>query len=250
MEEFTPEESLDINQQEQEIELEDAIEKPNLSSIESKDPSLTDGLKIVYNKEVPMDLKLETKEGQKDIASFELIRVKVLSDSSSKETSPTCVKVELSSENDLLFHYTSIIDEGTFAKMKKLQNLKIEFSEYCELVEKICENCINSPDIYIGLFIIQKEGISKLQFVKGSDFKFLELLLIEFKGSSDEIIHKQMIYRFAYLKSKLEYDKKCIKMAGDIILENNPELLQPILDCNETYQIDVNKFFGKKLLEK
>ena len=128
MEEFTPEESLDINQQEQEIELEDAIEKPNLSSIESKDPSLTDRLKIVYNKEVPMDLKLETKEGQKDIASFELIRVKVLSDSSSKETSPTCVKVELSSENDLLFHYTSIIDEGTFAKMKKLQNLKIEFS--------------------------------------------------------------------------------------------------------------------------
>lgn len=244
---YTPQ-SSENNQSE--IELENAIEKPNLSSIESKDPSLTDGFKIIYNKEVPIDIKLETKEGRKDLASYEFIRFKLLSDSVNKETGPKRVKLELTNENDLLFHYTNIIDEKAFLKMKQQQNLTIEFSEYCDLVQKICENCINFPDTYICVFIIHKEGISKLQFVKGSEFKFLELLMLEFKCSSDEIIQKQMVYRFALLKSKLDYNKKCIQATGDVILNINPDILQPILDESENYKMNINKFFGKNHVEK
>ena len=108
---YTPQDS-EYNQSE--IELENAIEKPNLSSLESKDPSLTDGYKIIYNKEVPIDIKLESKEGRKDLASYEFIRFKLLSDSANKENGPKRVKLELSNESDLLFHYTNIIDEKTF----------------------------------------------------------------------------------------------------------------------------------------
>lgn len=249
MEEYPPEERNDLNPPE--MELEDAITKPDLSNIESKDPSLTDGFKIIYNKEVPLDVKLETKEGPKDLASFEPLRCKLLSDAESKEATPGRVKVELSWESDLLFHYTSIVDETTFLDMKKKQNLNIEFPEFCNLVEKICEDCIKNPDIFIGVFTINKDdGNAKLQFVKGSDFKFLELLLIEFKKSSDEIIQKDMLYRFAYLKSKLEYNKKVIKIAGDVILECNPDVIQPILENNDNYNLDINKFFGNKVEEK
>ena len=247
MDEYTPEPSMDINQQE--IDLENAIENPNLSNLESKDPSLIDGFKIVYNKEIPMDLKLKLKDEEKDIALFELIRCKILSDSIDNE-SPKRIKIELSSEKDLFFHYTNIVDENTFLDMKKKQKLTIDFSEYCNLIENICENCINSPDSYIGVFLIQKEGLSKLQFVKSSDFKFLELLILEFKCSSDEIINKHMIYRFTQLKSKLEYEKKCIKLAGNVILENNPDILQNILENNENYLVNVNKYFGKQLVQK
>ena len=244
---YTPQDS-EYNQSE--IELENAIEKPNLSSMEAKDPSLTDGYKIIYNKEVPIDIKLESKEGRKDLASYELIRFKLLSDSVNKETGPKRVKLELSNESDLLFHYTNIIDEKIFLKMKQQQNLTIEFSEYCELVQKICENCIKFPDTYICVLLIQKEGISKLQFIKGSEFKFLELLSLDFKCSSDEIIQKQMIYRFALLKSQLDYNKKCIQATGDVILKINPDALQPILDESENYKMNINKFFGQNLLEK
>ena len=101
------------------------------------------------------------------------------------------------------------------------------------------------------MFTIQKDdGISKLQFVKGSDFKFLELLLLEFNKSSDEIIQKDMLYRFSYLKSKLEYDKKVIKIAGDVIMECNQDVIGPILETNDNYNLDINKFFGNKLEEK
>ena len=42
--------------------LEDAISEPELTSIESKDPSLYNDYKILYNKEVPLDLIYEDRE--------------------------------------------------------------------------------------------------------------------------------------------------------------------------------------------
>ena len=59
-----------------------------------------------------------------------------------------------------------------------------------------------------------------------------------------------MIYRFSYLKSQIEYDKKALKIAGDVILECNPDIMQPILESNDNYNLDVNKFFGNKTVEK
>ena len=244
---YSRDERSDINYRDD--DLEDAIPKPNLSSVESKDPSLIDGYKIIYNKEVPLDIKYETNEETKQIAEFESIRFKLLSDAVNDEGIPQCVKLELSWESDLLFHYTNIVDENTFLNIKKKQNLNIDFPDYCDLVIKICDNCIKNPDIFIGELTIQKDGIAKLQFIKGSDFKFLELLLLEFKNSSDEIIKKHMIYRFTYLKSKIEYDKKALKIAGDVILECNPDIMQPILESNDNYTLDVNKFFKNKTFE-
>ena len=245
---FTPQQRSEMNPPEN--ELEDAIPMPNLSSVEAKDPSLVDGFKIIYNKEVPLDIKLETDEQPKDIASVEPIRCKILSDASSNESTPQRVKFELSWESDLLFHYTNIVDENTFLDIKKKQNLNIDYPQYCNLVSKICDDCIKNPDVFIGVLTIQKEGNAKLQFVKGSDFKFLELLLLEFKNTPDEIIKKHMLYRFAYLKAKLEYDKKALKIAGDVILDCNPDIMNTILDTNDNYKLDINKFFANKTVEK
>ena len=232
------------------VDLEDAIDKPDLSKIESKDPSLIDGYKVIYNKEVPLDIKLDTNEGPKDIASFENLRCKLLSDAVNPEGTPTRVKLELSWESNLTFHYTNIVDEQKFLDMKKKQNLNIDFPQYCNLLTKICDDCIKTPDTFIGVFTIKKDGISQLQFIKGSDFKFLELLLLDFKNSSDDIIQKHMLYRFAYLKAKLDYNKKALKAAGDVIMECNPEIMNPILDNNDNYHLDINKFFGNKMIEE
>ena len=106
------------------------------------------------------------------------------------------------------------------------------------------------PDTYIGSFTFNKDdGNGKLQFVKQSDFKLLELLIIDFKKSSDEIIQKNMLYRFACLKSQLEYDKKVITIAGDVIMQCNPDVVQPILETHSNYNLDINKFFGSSIEE-
>lgn len=224
--------------------LEDAIPQPDLSSFESKDPSLYNEYKIIYNKEVPIDIKLEEKQEMKDIASGALIRFKLLYKAKSQEELPLNVKLELSWENDIFFLYTNFVDINIFAEIKRNQKFIIDFSQYCNLIERLCDNCIKYPDTYIGEFIIQNNDVSKLQFIKISPFKDLELLNLEFKKVSDQIIEKHILYRFGYIKSKIEYNKKVMKIAGDVINECNPEIIQPFLEQNDNYRLDINKFFG------
>ena len=231
------------------IKLEDAISKPDLSIIESKDPSLSDGFKIIYNKEVPLYLKHQTNEGLEDFASSELINFKILSDATSEEAPPSRVKIELTWEKDLLFHYSNIIDEQKYLDIKKKQRFLIDFPEYCNTIQKICEYCITNPDIYIGEFTIEKNMIPELRFMKSSPFKYLDLLVLEFKNSPNEIIRKQLLYKFSYIKSKIEYNKKAIKAAGDVILDLNPDIMNPILDKKNNYILDINKFFCNKFEE-
>ena len=49
---YMPEEGSGGENNPPQVDLEDAIDMPDLSTIESKDPSLIDGYKIIYNKEV------------------------------------------------------------------------------------------------------------------------------------------------------------------------------------------------------
>lgn len=231
-----------------------AINEPNLSVLNEQDPSISDSFKIIYNKKVPMEIKLKNKNKEKDLASFEPINCKLLIDNNNDNINgnnkPNHIKIELSSVNDIYFHFTNIIDENKFKKIKKEQNLNLNFSEFCKLLEKLCENCRTSPDQYICFFLLNKQGNSTLQFIKNSDIKFVELLLLEFNISPDDVIKKQINYRFFYLKSKLDYQKKCIELVGDFILKKNPDILPLILRVNDKYNFNVYKFFGKDLIGK
>ena len=224
--------------------LEDAISEPELTSIESKDPSLYNDYKILYNKEVPLDLIYEDREEPDNIVSSALIRFKLLYKAKSTEEFPLNVKLELSWENDIFFLYTNFVDINIFAEIKRNQKFNIDFTQYCKLIERLCDNCIKDPDAYFGEFIIQNDGVSKLQFIKITPFKDLELLNLEFKKVSDKIIEKHILYRFGYIKSKLEYNKKVMKVAGDVINECNPEIIQPFLERNDNYNLNIKKFFG------
>ena len=222
-------------------EYEEAIPNPNFSGLESKDPSLLEGYKVLFNMEIPMDLKLEIKEGQKEVSSLEGINFKVLKLQSLSEAAPNHIRIELSSENDLFFHFTSIVDEEIFKVMKDKQGLTIDYSQFTSLLEKLCNFCSNDTDNYIATFIMKKEGAASLEIIRGSEFKFLELLKLEFVNSSDEIIKKQMLYKFAALKSKIEYYKNCIQASGDVILENNPDIVQQMLEYNDNLKLDYEK---------
>jgi hypothetical protein len=74
------------------------------TQIEENDPSLTEGHRIVFDREVPFELRLEDNNGPQEVASFESIRAKVLV--LGDDNAPNQVRVELSCENDLFFHFT------------------------------------------------------------------------------------------------------------------------------------------------
>jgi hypothetical protein len=77
----------------------------DFTQIEENDPSLCEGHKLLFDREVPFELRVgDESTGPQEVAYFESIRAKVLV--VGEETCPSQVRIELSCENDLFFHFT------------------------------------------------------------------------------------------------------------------------------------------------
>lgn len=67
---------------------------------------LDGGFRVIYDKEVPIELRLveENKTENDEAGTLESIKTKILIQGEIE--SPECVKVELTSDADLFFHYS------------------------------------------------------------------------------------------------------------------------------------------------
>ena len=198
----------------------------DFSEIDAKDPSLSEGHKLLYNREVPFELRLEDNDGPQEMASFESIRCKVLT--AGEENNIIQIRIELSCENDLFFHFTSDIDEETYKVMQENQKLTVNFKEFSNLLKRLFNNCVNEPQSYISVFIMQKEGTGRLDFIQNIEYKFIELLSIDFVNSPDDTVRKQIGYRYNTLRTKMEMMQERIVAINNIIKIKNPSLLHQI----------------------
>ena len=194
--------------------------------IEDKDPSLSEGHKMLYDREVPFELRLEDSNGPQEVASFETLRSKILT--KEENNIPTQIRIELSSQNDLFFHFTSNIDEETYKVMKEKQKLTVDYDGFTNLLKKLFNNCINEPQSFIAVFIMQKEGTARLDFIQNIEYKFIELLSVDFVNSPDDTVKKQITYRYKSIKTKLELMQNRMKDISNIIKTKNPSLLLQI----------------------
>ena len=204
----------------------DVLANFDFTEIEEKDPSLSEGHKLLYDREVPFELRLEDNNGPQEVASFEALRCKILL--GGEENNPAQIRLELSCENDLFFHFTSDVDEETFKVMQENQKLTVNFVEYSNLVKRLFNNCINDPQSYIAVFIMQKEGTARLDFIQNIEYKFIELLSIDFVNSPDDTVRKQISYRYNALRTKLELMQNRIQAISNIVKIKNPSLLLQI----------------------
>ena len=214
------------NQNYQNSNSNDVLANFDFTEIEEKDPSLSEGHRLLYDREVPFELRLEDQNGPQEVASFEAIRCKILL--GGEENNPYQIRIELSCENDLFFHFTSDIDEEAFKVMQENQKLTVNFNEYSNLTKRLLNNCINEPQSYIAVFIMQKEGTARLDFIQNIEYKFIELLSIDFVNSPDDTVRKQIAYRYNALRSKLELMQNRIANINNIVKLKNPSLLLQI----------------------
>ena len=204
----------------------DILANFDFTEIEEKDPSLSEGHKLLYDREVPFELRLEDNNGPQEVASFEALKCKILL--GGVENNPIQIRIELSCENDLFFHFTADIDEETFKIMQENQKLTVNFPEFSNLVKKLLNNCINEPQSYIAVFIMQKEGTARLDFIQNIEYKFIELLSVDFVNSPDETVRKQISYRYNAIRTKLELVQNRIQAISNIVKIKNPSLLLQI----------------------
>jgi hypothetical protein len=193
-------------------------------AIDEMDPSLADGHRIVYDREVPFELRIQDNDtGPQEVGTLEAIKVKILV--LGDDQNPEQIRVELSSENDMFFHYTHNIDDGSFAKIQENQKLMIEYPDYPNILIKMLNSCIKEPHSFLAVFIMQRDGSARLDFIQNMEYKFVELLSCDFDASTEETIRQQITYRYNAVKSKLAIMQARLQDINAIVKIKNPSLL-------------------------
>ena len=142
---------------------------------------------------------------------------------------PESIRLEIQCENDLFFYFSHDLDEESFKTTQESQKLCINFNEYAGLITKLFNNCINEPHSYIAVFIMQREGTGRLDFIQNIEYKFIELLSVDFVNSNDTKLKDNITYRYNAVKQRLTITNEKLKMITDLIKKKNPTVYQMIL---------------------
>eukprot|EP00796_Vickermania_ingenoplastis_P006635 gene6635-4754_t len=176
------------------------LEKDFLA-VQQADPSLADGSKIVYDREVPIELRAIVN-GESSAGSLEQMRVKVLS--SGEDRNLAKMRVEITTESDIFFHYTCIITETGFLRLREDQNLVCEFPEFLMTLLKMLNRCIREPGRFIGALLLGTDGSANLEFVENLEYKLVSVLVLPFRVSPAEVVREQAQYRYSALRTRLD----------------------------------------------
>lgn len=199
----------------------------DFSAIEEMDPSLADGHRVIYDREVPFELRIQDpSSGPQEVGTLESIRVKVLS--LGEDGNPQHIKIELTSENDLFFHYLHTVDEPGFRVMQEDQKLMVEFGEYPTVLLRMMNSCVKEPHSFLAVFIMRRDGRARLDFIQNIEYKFIELLSCDFMASTEEMVRQQITYRYTAVKNKLALLQARMQDISALIKVKNPSLLMQL----------------------
>jgi len=196
----------------------------DFTAIEDTDPSLAEGHRVVYDREVPFELRVQDAEiGPQEVGTLEAIRCKILA--LGEEHHPHHCRIELTSESDLFFLYTHSVDEGNFRQMQEHQKLMIDFPEYVSVVMKMLNHCIKEPQSYLAVFVMQRDGQARLDFIQNMEYKFIEMLSCDFVASPEEVVRQQITFRYNSVKSRLALMQGRLEDINALVKVKNPSLL-------------------------
>lgn len=154
---------------------------------------------------------------------MEQIKVKMLAQGSREE--PTAVRVELSSEADLFFHYVHTIDEEGYAVVQAEQKLMVSFSEYQNVLIQMFNACIREPHTHSAIFSMTGDYDARLDFIQNMAYKFVELMSLTFQRSPEETVQRQITYRYNVMKQRLGVMQARLHEINTLVKTKNPSLL-------------------------
>jgi hypothetical protein len=142
------------------------------------------------------------------------------------EESPSVVRLEMSSESDLFFHYMHIVDDQEFRNIQDAQKLVIDFLDYAGILIRMLNSCIKEPHINLAILTIFSDSDdARLDFIQNMQYKFVELMYCECKRSPDEVVQHHITYRYNAMKQKLAVVQSRLQDITSLVKIKNPSLL-------------------------
>lgn len=198
-----------------------SLETDDSAGLEEMDPALADGHRVVYDREVPFELRAGA--GPQDTGTLEAIRCKILL--LGDEHNPHHCKIELTSESDVFFHYVHAVNEQDFRAVQEDQKLMVDFPDYTAIVIKMLNQCIKEPHSYMAVFAMHHDGNARLDFIHNMQYKFVELLSCSFAASPEDVVRQQVRFRFNSTKAKLAAMQERLQAIHALVKVKSPSLL-------------------------
>ena len=206
--------------------------------IDQKDPSLEGEYIKFYEEEIPFELRIEGKKPPKDSIFVNLI-FKILIDSLDDNFSK--VKLEIVCDKDLFFYYSTVINIEVFDKYKMKQKLLNKFIDFPDLLAKYLDFCINDPKNYLLVFSVKKNKSAVMELYENLSIKCAEVLNLNFSPvTNDDIIRKEIIYRYKSMKTIFNIVKERANIINDVLNESDPELIPLVKKSISKIKIDTN----------
>jgi hypothetical protein len=101
----------------------------------------------------------------------------------------------------------------------------IEYPDYPNVLVKMLNSCIKEPHSFLAVFIMQRDGTARLDFIQNMEYKFVELLSCDFEASAEDVVRQQITYRYNAVKSKLAIMQARLQDINAIVKIKNPSLL-------------------------
>jgi hypothetical protein len=198
------------------------------SAIDAMDPSVKGGWRVVYDRECPFELRYqETQNSPQEVGTIEAVKVKVLVTGPAGQCE--ALKIELSSESDLFFHYVHFVDEVGYRVVQEQQKLMVEFDDYAKVLTRMLNACIKEPNTHLAIMVMQDdEGVARLDFIKNMEYKFVELLTCQFRRSDEELVRQHIAFRYNALKARLALMQGRLADVSAVVRAKNPSLLLQI----------------------
>lgn len=206
----------------------DEVSSLDFACIDELDPSIADGSRLIYERELSMDIRAMSPsdglaEEPLNTSSTEAIKVKLLTKGT--EDGFSSMRIEFSSESDLFFHYFYVSTLESFETLREEQNLKIDFMELPDVLIKMFNLCIRDTKVYVAILMLYVDGSAKLDFAQNMEYKTVDLLSLRCKQSDDEIVQRHITFRYNSVKQKLALMQSRLHEINSMVKSKNPSLL-------------------------
>lgn len=84
---------------------------------------------------------------------------------------------------------------------------------------------IKEPHTHLAVYIMNRDGNARLDFIQNLDYKFVELLSVTFLRSPEDTIRSQISFRYNAMRSKLAVTTARLQEVTNIVKLKNPSLL-------------------------
>eukprot|EP00992_Anisonema_acinus_P004538 TRINITY_DN1595_c0_g1_i1.p1 TRINITY_DN1595_c0_g1~~TRINITY_DN1595_c0_g1_i1.p1 ORF type:complete len:243 (+),score=22.18 TRINITY_DN1595_c0_g1_i1:39-767(+) len=196
-------------------------------AIDEMDPSLAEGHRVMYDREVPFELRTqESSQKPHDVGTLEGVKTKVLV--LGEDNNILSLRIELSSESDLFFHYTCNINFNGFRQLQEEQKLMCEFKEFASILLRMLNRCIKEPQSFLAVLILTSDSNAVLEFIQNMEYKFVELLVLPFKESPEYVIRQHISYRYNSLRSRMSLMQARLQDVNALVKIKNPSLLNQL----------------------